>query len=303
MRSSDSKGRMRMRDVEKTGVHGEKNMRRIRRRDRGKALYAILVFFLAVGLIVTLSMTVLFNIESIEVTGDAKMYKAEEIAQATGISTGDNLLRIDLKKAEQKALDSLINVEEITVRRQFPNTLLINVKKCVPTYNIKYDFGTLVTSESGKIIENAMNPQDGLVTIIGFSPADPVVGKWITSENQRDMKILSSFMKRIGDGELAYPIRSVDMTKPHNIIVNFDDRFEFDMGSWDEIDYKITYAQSIISKHPADKEGYLTMIGNNQISFRNKADVEREPETTQPPTDPLTGLPMEPTQEQAPLSE
>ena len=75
------------------------------------------------------------------------------------------------------------------------------------------------------------------------------------------------------------------------------------MGSWDEIDYKITYAQSIISRHPADKEGYLTMIGNNQISFRNKADVEREPETTQPPTDPLTGLPMEPTQEQAPLSE
>lgn len=292
-----------MRDVEKTGVHGEKNMRRIRRRHRGKSLYAILVFLLAVGLIVTLSMTVLFNIKSIEVTGDAKMYKAEEIAQATGISAGDNLLRIDLKKAEQKALDSLINVEEITVRRQFPNTLLIDVKKCIPTYNIKYDFGTLVTSESGKIIENAMNPQDGLVTITGFSAADPVVGKWIHSEDQRDMKILSSFMKLINEGELAYPIRSVDMSKPHNIIVNFDDRFEFDMGNWDEIDYKITFAQTVIGKHPADKEGYLTMIGNNEVSFRNKADVERETQPTEAPTDPLSGLPQSTQEGQNPLSE
>lgn len=281
-----------MRDVEKTGVHGEKNMRRIRRRDRGKSLYAILVFLLAVGLIVTLSMTVLFNIESIEVTGDAKMYKAEEIAQATGISTGDNLLRIDTKKAEQKALDSLINVEEISVTRQFPNTLLIDVKKCVPTYNIKYDFGTLVTSKSGKIIENAMNPQEGLVTITGFSASEPVVGKWITSEDQRDMKILTSFMKLINAGELAYPIRSVDMSKPHNIIVNLDDRFEFDMGNWDEIDYKITFAQTVISKHPADKEGYLTMIGNKEVSFRNKGDVERETQPTEAPTDPLTGQPQ-----------
>lgn len=276
---------MRMRDVEKTSMKNDKNDRRNRRRGRGRVLYGFLIVLLAAGLIVTLSMTVLFNIESIEVTGDAKMYKAEEIAQATGISAGDNMLRVDLEKAEQRALDNLINVEEISIKRKFPNTLLIDVKKCVPAYNIKYEFGVLVTSQTGKIIENSMNPQEGLVTISGFDAKEPVAGKWIYSEDARDTKILNAFMKLINEGNLEYPIISVDMTKANNIIVNLDNRFQFDMGNWEEIDYKISFAQSVISEHPADKEGYLTMIGNNQVSFRNKADVERGPQTTEAPTE------------------
>ncbi len=294
MSSWKSERRMPMRDVEKTRIQDDKNLRRNRRRDRGKVLYAILVFLFAAGLIVTLSMTVLFNIESIEVTGDAKMYKAEEIAQATGISAGDNLIRIDIEKAEQKALDKLINVEEISIKRRFPNTLLIDVKKCTPAYNIKYEYGVLVTSQSGKIIENSMNPREGLVTIVGYNAKDPEAGKWIYSEDVRDTKILEAFMKLINDGELEYPIVAVDMTKANNIVVNLDNRFQFDMGNWEEIDYKISFAQSVISKQPADKEGYLTMIGNNQVSFRNKADVERQPETpTESPAETTTGIPEE----------
>ncbi len=290
MSSWKSERRMPMRDVEKTRIQDDKNLRRNRRRGRGKVLYAILVFLFATGLIVTLSMTVLFNIESIEVTGDAKMYKAEEIAQATGISAGDNLIRIDIAKAEQKALDKLINVEEISIKRRFPNTLLIDVKKCTPAYNIKYEYGVLVTSQSGKIIENTMNPREGLVTIVGYDAKDPEAGKWICSEDARDTKILEAFMRLINDDELEYPIVAVDMSKANNIVVNLDHRFQFDMGNWEEIDYKISFAQSVISKQPADKEGYLTMIGNNQVSFRNKADVERQPEM---PTDATTEIPEE----------
>lgn len=263
-----------MRDVEKTRMERETNIRRSRRRRRGAAMYAIVVLLLAVGVIITLSMTVLFNIEKIQVTGDAKMYSAEEIAAATGIAAGDNMMRLDLEAAEQRALSSLIYVEEISITRQFPDTLVIDVQKCVPTYNIVYEQGTLIVSEHGKILENSMDQQDGLVTIKGYTPYDPAAGRWIVSEKEREDKILKEFMSIISADELMAPIVSVDMTENHNIIVNFDNRIEFDMGNWDEIDYKITFAQQIISEQPADKEGYLTMIGTNQCSFRNKADVE-----------------------------
>ncbi len=263
-----------MRDVEKTSMSHETNYRRIRRRRRGFAMYALVVIILAVGVIITLSMTVMFNIQQIQVTGDAKMYSAEEIAAATGIAAGDNMVRVDLEAAEQRALDSLIYVEEISITRQFPDTLVIDVKKCEPTYNIVYGFGTLIVSRYGKILEDGMDPQDGLITIKGYTPFEPTAGKWIVSERERDDKILHAFMDIIDAGGLEAPIVSVDMTEVHNILVNFDHRIEFDMGNWDEIEYKINFAQHIISKQPADKEGYLTMIGTNQCSFRNKADVE-----------------------------
>ncbi len=277
-----------MRDVEKTSMSHETNYRRIRRRRRGFAMYALVVIILAVGVIITLSMTVMFNIQQIQVTGDAKMYSAEEIAAATGIAAGDNMVRVDLEAAEQRALDSLIYVEEISITRQFPDTLVIDVKKCEPTYNIVYGFGTLIVSRYGKILEDGMDPQDGLITIKGYTPFEPTAGKWIVSERERDDKILHAFMDIIDAGELEAPIVSVDMTEVHNILVNFDHRIEFDMGNWDEIEYKINFAQHIISKQPADKEGYLTMIGTNQCSFRNKADVEAGKQAAEEATEGMT---------------
>ncbi len=277
-----------MRDVEKTSMSHETNYRRIRRRRRGFAMYALVVVILAVGVTITLSMTVMFNIQQIQVVGDAKMYSAEEIAAATGIATGDNMVRLDLEAAEERALASLIYVEDISITRQFPDTLVIHVQKCEPTYNIEYGFGTLIVSKYGKILEDGMDPQDGLVTIKGYTPLEPIAGKWITAEKERDDRILNAFMEIINTTALDAPIVSVDMTEAHNILVNFDNRIEFDMGNWDEIEYKINFAQHIISKQPADKEGYLTMIGTNQCSFRNKADVEEGRKQAEEATEALT---------------
>lgn len=275
-----------MRDVAKTSMERETNMRRGRRRQRGRMMYAIVVLLLTLAAIATLSMTVLFNIQKIEVTGDAKMYSAEEIAAATGISAGDNMVRLNLEAAEEKALTSLLYVEDITITRQFPDTLQINVQKCTPTYNVVYEHGTLIVSEYGKILENSMDRQEGLVTILGYVPYEPSAGTWMTSEDQQDIRIMEAFMNIISNAELEVPIVSVDMTEAHSVIVNFDNRIEFDMGKADDIDYKITFAQHIISRQPADKEGYLTMIGTNQCSFRNKSDVEASRRNQQEATSP-----------------
>ena len=64
------------------------------------------------------------------------------------------------------------------------------------------------------------------------------------------------------------------MSDFNDIMVNFDHRILFDMGNWSEINYKISFAEQIISEQPADKEGYLVMVGTNQCAFRNKADYE-----------------------------
>ena len=64
------------------------------------------------------------------------------------------------------------------------------------------------------------------------------------------------------------------MTDFNDIMVNFDNRIIFDMGNWSEINYKISFAEQIISEQPADKEGYLVMVGTNQCAFRNQADYE-----------------------------
>lgn len=73
--------------------------------------------------------------------------------------------------------------------------------------------------------------------------------------------------------ELSSPITSVDMTDKYNMRVCFDDRIIFDLGNWNELKYKITLAENVIDRLGIDKSGYLTMVGNNQCSFRDSSVV------------------------------
>ncbi|MBQ9695164.1 MAG: FtsQ-type POTRA domain-containing protein, partial [Oscillospiraceae bacterium] len=263
-----------MRDVEKTSLQHETNSRRTRRRRRGRTLYILMIVVLAVAAIVTLSLTVLFNIQTIRVTGYADNYRAEDIVAATGIEVGDNMFRLDTEAARQRALDSLIYVESIEIDRQFPNTVEIQVQKCTPAYNVVYEFGTLVVSEHGKILEDTMYPPEGLVKITGYTPKETTPGKQIAAEEERYDKVFDAFRELIYQGGLGAPIVAVDMSDFNDIMVNFDNRITFDMGNWSEIGYKINFAEQVIAEQPADKEGYIIMVGTNQCSFRNKADYE-----------------------------
>lgn len=264
-----------MRDVEKTSMQHETNARRTRRRRRGLSLYVFAVLILAIATIVTLSMTVFFNIKTIRVTGIAESYRAEDIVEATGIKIGDNLVRLKSDEAAAKALDALILVESVKIHKQFPNTVEIEVQKCTPAYNVSYEFGTLIVSEHGRILENSMDPVPGLVKIVGYVPKETTPGKQICSEEERQDKVFAAFRDLIYQGGLGVPIVEVDMSDFNDIMVNFDHRIIFDMGNWSEIDYKISFAEQIIAEQPADKEGYLVMVGSNQCSFRNKADYEQ----------------------------
>ena len=296
-------------DVEKSNMQHETNARRTRRRKRGLSLYVFAVLILALGTSITLSMTLFFNIKTIRVTGIAENYKAEDIVAASGIQIGDNLVRLDKKAAEERALEALIKVETVTVHKQFPNTVEIEVQKCTPAYNVSYEFGTLIVSEHGRILENSMDPMPGLVKIVGYVPAETTPGKQIAGTEERMDKVFEGFRDLIYEGGLGVPIVEVDMSDFNDIMVNFDNRIKFDMGNWSEISYKISFAEQIIAEQPAEKEGYLIMVGRNQCAFRNKADYEASrrraeqglPEETQAASEePATDENGEPIEEEAP---
>ena len=265
---------MLVRDVQKTSMQHETDPRRTRRRKRGRSLYVLMALVLAVATMVTLSMTVFFNIKTIRVTGNAEDYTISAIVEAAEVEIGDNMMRLNVEEAERKALSSLIHVESVEIKRQFPDTLEIHVEKCTPAYNVVYQYGTLVVSEHGRILEKSANPENGLVKVFGYEPEETTPGYMIRSQEERSDKIFSAFRELIYKGGLGVPIVSVDMQDPNDIMVNFGNRITFDMGNWNEIDYKISFAEQIIAEQPADKQGYLVMVGSNQCSFRNKADYE-----------------------------
>ena len=252
-------------------------------------VYGLVVLLLVLTAGITISYTFLFNINEIRVAGQSDMYSAEEIVAASGINKGDNLLRLDCEKSEQMILDSLLYVETAKVDRDFPSSLDITVTKCIPAFNVNYGEGTLLVSKKGKILADNGFITDGLPIIYGFDPADHTPGKPAASENEHKNDAfheLISSMSAKEDGS----IMTVDMSDEHAIIVNYKNGMIFKMGNWNDVEYKLNLADTVMQDETVKgKKGYLTMIGTKQCSFRTSdgpvAVPGAEETTTQPMTD------------------
>ena len=292
-----------MKDVEKTSVERQNSRKRIRRRKRMMNVYGLVVFLLVVTAAITISYTFLFNISEIRVSGESDMYTAEDIVRASGINEGDNLLRLDRAKSEQRILDELLYVETAKVERDFPSTLEITVTKCIPAFNVSYDKGTLLISKKGKILADNSFITDGLPIIYGLEPAETVPGKPVYSDNEHKNEAFTELISSIASKN-ENNIMSVDLSDEHAIIVNYKNDMIFKMGNWNDVEYKLNLADTVMNDEDVKgKKGYLTMIGTNQCGFRDNDQPVITPGGEEPTTQQKTdeyGFPIEEIGEQNP---
>ena len=102
-----------------------------RKRKRGKGRLGPLFKLLCAGAVavaLTMGATVFFQVETVAVTGNSR-YSQEEIIKATGIQTGDNLFHMNKYQIAHQVLQGLPYVEELTIRRALPSTIVITVKE------------------------------------------------------------------------------------------------------------------------------------------------------------------------------
>lgn len=285
-----------MKDVEKTSVERKNSSKRMRRRKRKMNLYGLIVVLLVITVGITVCYTFLFNINEIRVAGESDQYTAQEIVDASGISEGDNLFRLDTRKSEQKILDSLLYIETAHVDRDFPSSLQITVTKCVPAFNVVYEMGTLLVSKQGKILADNGFITEGLPIFYGFDPSVTTPGKQIVSLDEQKNDAFTELREKVNSMELCN-ISSVDMTDKYEMIVNYNNGIIFKMGNWTDIEYKLNMAENVMNdKNVKGKTGFITMIGSNECSFRTSDEPayvvgsDTEP-TTQPMTD-INGMPV-----------
>lgn len=67
--------------------------------------------------------------DTVVVTGTQR-YTQQEVIDATGIKTGDNLFLMNKYDVAQNIVGELPYIEEIRINRKLPDTLLIQVEEC-----------------------------------------------------------------------------------------------------------------------------------------------------------------------------
>lgn len=285
---------------------------------KSKGGYLGIAAFAAVVIFLILSTTVFFKIDTVTVKGSS-IYTAEEICAASGIKSGNNLIRTNMGKAAENIVNSLIYIETAELKRSFPSGVVITVRPCRETISAEYEDGFCLLSESGKVLKTSDAPFPDTVVIYGArtktvteewaeeTSAASSTGTNVTSATEKDEAVeddsgettpiptVGSHFEctKANRTEIFYRLVNVakssfaglandfDMTDHHNISCVYDGRITVEFGAVTELDYKIKLASEILKDKIGKKtEGTLRMLSGG-ASFIDKAGIEQNEITYQ----------------------
>ncbi len=129
----------------------EARLKRERQQKRKRRFTTCMLALAAIVIGVVLSLTVFFKISTIEVTGTSQ-YSKETILNVCGVDTGDNLFLVKKARVADKIGRALPFTGEITVKRSFPNKIVIQVTDSVPSAAVAYEDGYALLNQDQKVL-------------------------------------------------------------------------------------------------------------------------------------------------------
>ncbi len=257
------------------------NAKRRKRRRHGRYIlhYILLVVFvLAAG--IALSLTVFFHVDGISVSGDSP-YTDQEIIDASGLQLGENLLRIDKEKAAQAIVSQFPYIQSVTVQRNFPSRIILEITQAKKLGVLLQDNQYLVIGETGKVLEKGTNydtNDTSIPIIVGVEVDGYEVGDFITEEkegveeqqkalNQEGFVMFQYLVKAIQDTGFT-GISSIDLSDKLNMKLKYEDRLILELGSEADLSAKLKFANYVIqNKLEEADEGWLDLSISKEAWF------------------------------------
>jgi len=215
--------------------------------------YIFLIGFVAVAGVI-LALTVFFKIDKIEVTGNIR-YNHNDIIEASGITAGENMLRLRVGEIEENLLQEFPYIESVRIRRRIPTAIEISVIQSIPAYAIRLEDGLSFITADGKLLETGsllVPPELPVVkglNVVGFSPGDDIALDPENSERLVMLRYLAAAAEKTSFG----PITNVDLTNHLNMTTVYEARLVLVLGSESDLEYKLTFLKEIIADlHPDD---------------------------------------------------
>lgn len=255
------------------------------RRGRSR-LGKVIQFLFVVALLgaMTVGATVFFQVEQVEVSGNAR-YTQEEIVACTGIKSGDNLFRMNKFAIQDHVKEEMPYIEEILIRRRLPSTITVAVTEwdavaqVLPNENwvapeveegetapVATEVSWLI-SVGGKLLEQAP-AEDARMKITGLTALDARDGIQISVPEEESGRLLSvvALMDELERREMLadVPVMRVGST---SIVLEYLGRYDVKLPLEGDFSYKLESLLAAV----ADQEGKRgqDIVGTFDLTQKN----------------------------------
>lgn len=235
---------------------------------RRSPLRPILTFFIVV-LGVLLALSVFFRVSKITVDGNA-YYTEEQIIQASGIETGDNMFFVNRFSAVSKIFAKLPYVQEASINRKLPNQVIIEIAESQELAYISSGEDYWAIDSNCKILESVdSKTADELIRIDGITLKDPEIGMKIATKSGDSEKInyLAEILNEIQGRQMMEDISYIDISETVNPTFDYKGRFTVKLGADENVEYKFGLLASAVEKLKEDEYGVIDLSIDRQAHF------------------------------------
>jgi len=262
-------------------VHRTNLRRKKNRRKKIVIRSAICFIFLVVGIV--LALTIFFNINQINVSGDA-VYSPEDIIDASTVAVGDNLIFLSKDKINETVTTQLPYVGSVKIKRHLPSTLELIITKTEATYAIVSNGYFTLLDKDGKVLEKDLEYVAETITVINFGEiVSADLGKNIVLENEQPLEKLKTIREACEKSGLK-EISSIDLSDIYNINLVYQGRITLELGETDKnnLQKKIDLGKAAIDTQNEENELYK---GTINLTVEGKGFWSEETSTTEPQTE------------------
>jgi cell division septal protein FtsQ len=226
----------------RAGIRAEN---RRRRRRRALLVFYLFLFFTVVTAAAVVSLTVLFKIDTIQVTGTSR-YTQEQIISACGIKKGENLFLAKTKQAESGIQTRLPYIGAVKVRRRFPAQITIQVTEARVLGAMALSGKYAVIGDNLRILEIVDKLPQNDTLIQGVALKNPKAGDKAEFTDKSVQSSLTDLENALKSNSMK-KIKSIRFSSDSKILLDYDGRVTINLGLPSALDYKIRFAKKLFA--------------------------------------------------------
>lgn len=226
-----------------------------RRRGSFSFLYKLLSTLVICACLVA-ALTLFFRVDTIVITGEER-YSEQEILDATGIQTGDNLYLMNKNDVASRMVEALPYLKNVRINRKLPDTLLIEVTECSTPLAVIQDGSAWLVSPGDKArgklkivdqLEAGAAADYGVID--GCSLLAPSVGGQLAlaTEYTSQQESLEKLMHALEDAGMLDQVDAVHLDDLSVLTMDYAGRFAVELPYGADYAYKLQFLELTLAK-------------------------------------------------------
>lgn len=237
--------------------------RRQRQREyRRTGVFARVLVMLAIVAAIVLGVAIFFRVHTVEVQGN-KIYSQEQVAQASGVEAGDNLLMINRAAVAGSIKARMPYVRDVSVSPVMPDTVVIQIVESEIAVLVRSDVGAQwYLNTQGRVLGSTVEGFRGqIVEVTGFTITAPKAGEPAVAEEGKaeNMEAALQVIRQMEGTGLIGEVTALNAEKAYDLLVYCGKRLEIQLGGSEQMEYKVQYLKLVLEELEPYQAGVIDL--------------------------------------------